>query len=90
MIYILDENGKEFAMAQSDIMHLMNFKEVLIGIDENGVFCSLSADGTERQYIEHIKAYNRKFEIVGFDYKCKHYRLISAGVAKENVARRLF
>ena len=76
-------------MAESNITDLMNFENILFGIDENGVFCSPSVDGTERVYIKHI-AYDRKFEIVGFDYKCRHYELISAGVAKEDIARRLF
>ena len=90
MIYLLDENGKEFAVAESNITNLMNFENMLFCIDEKGVFYSQSADGTERKYMKWVQIANRKFDIVGFDYKCKHYRLNDAGVTKEDVARRLF
>lgn len=92
MIYLLDKNGKEFAVAPSEATYLLNFEKALVCIDENGIFYSPSADGTERKYIRyiHINGYDRKFDIVGFDYKCKHYRLTASGVPKEDVARRLF
>ena len=89
MIYILDKTGKEFALTQSDIVYLMNFGKKLIGIDENGVFYFSSAN-SERTYIKYFRVEDKKVEIVGFDYKCKHYRLTDAGVAKEDIARRLF
>lgn len=93
MIYLLDKNGKEFAVAPSVTSYGLNFETLLIGIDENGVFySSASTDCTERKYLSYIRisGFDKEFEIVGFDYKCNHYRLIEAGVAKKDVTRRLF
>ena len=92
MIYLLDKNGKEFAVTSSNVGYFLNLKKELICIDENGVFYSPFDDATVREYVKRIQLaeYGYEFEIVGFDYKCRHYELISAGVAKEDIARRLF
>ena len=77
MIYLLDDTGKEFAIGASDISNLLGDSKFL-ALDENGVF-EYNYGFLKRQYISFIEIYNgrtnKKFRIVGFDYKGKYHEV---------------
>lgn len=82
MIYLLDDNGKEFAIGASDISHLLGDSK-FVALDENGVFEYNYMNNLKRHYVSFIDIHGRLyndvisqgFRIVGYDYKGKYHEV---------------